>query len=82
MYTYFSENNIPGEQQYGFRKQHSTELASIKLVDYIIKQMDNVHGVKTSVAIFCDLSKAFDCLTLSGPGGTYMPPSRFFILVT
>ena len=53
------------EQQYGFRAQHSTELASVKLVDHIIKQMDNRYETKTPVAIFCDLSKAakaFDCL--------------------
>ena len=53
------------EQQYGFRAQHSTELASVKLVDHIIKQMDNRYETKTPVDIFCDLSKeakAFDCL--------------------
>ena len=62
LYTYFSENNLLIEQQYGFMAQHSTELASVKLVDNIIKQMDSVHDVKTPVTIFCDLSKAFDDL--------------------
>ena len=62
LYTYFSENNLLSEQQYGFRAQHSTELASIKLVDNIITQMDSVHNVKTHFTIFGDLSKAFDCL--------------------
>ena len=62
LYTYFSENNLLSEQQYGFRAQHSTELASVKLVDNIIKQMDSVHDVKTPVTIVCDLSKAFGCL--------------------
>ena len=62
LYTYFSENNLLSEQQYGYRAQHSTELASVKLVDNIITQMDCVHDVKTPVTIFCDLSKAFDCL--------------------
>ena len=61
LYTYFSENNL-SEQQYGSRAQHSTELASVKLVDNIITQMDSVHDVKTPVTIFSDLSKAFDCL--------------------
>ena len=64
LYTYFSENNLLSEQQYGFRAQHSTELASVKLVDNIITQMDSVHDVKTQVTIFCDLSKAFDCFEL------------------
>ena len=62
LYTYFSENNLLSEQQYGFRAQHSTELAFVKLVDNIIKQMDSVHHVKTLVTIFCDLPKAFACL--------------------
>ena len=47
-----------------FRAQHSTELASVKLVDYIIKGMDDAHGVKTPVAIYYDLSMAFDCLNV------------------
>ena len=62
LYAYFNENNLLTEQQYGFRAQHSTELASVKLVDNIIKEMDDAHGVNTPVAIYCDLSKAFDCL--------------------
>ena len=62
LYAYFNDNNLMSEQQYGFRAQHSIELASVKLVDPIIKQMDNRYKTKTPVAIFCDLSKAFDCL--------------------
>ena len=62
LYAYFNDNNLMSEQQYGFRAQHSTELASVQLVDHIIKQMDNRYETKTPVAIFCDLSKAFDCL--------------------
>ena len=38
LYAYFIENNLLTEQQYGFRAQHSTELASVKLVDNIIKK--------------------------------------------
>ena len=62
LYAYFSQNNLLSEEQYGFRAQHSTELASVKLVDYIIKKMDDAQSVKTPVTIHCDLSKAFDCL--------------------
>ena len=40
LYQYFHENILLCEQQYGFRSQHSTELAAVKLVDYIIKEMD------------------------------------------
>ena len=40
-YMYLSANNFLSEQQYGFRSQHSTELACVKLVDYITTEMDN-----------------------------------------
>ena len=63
LYQYFNENKLLCEQQYGFRSQHSTELAAVKLVDYIIKEMDCNKKVKTPVALFLDLSKAFDTLT-------------------
>ena len=63
LYQYFNENKLLCEQQYGFRSQHSTELAALKLVDYIIKEMDCNKKVKTPVALFLDLSKAFDTLT-------------------
>ena len=62
LYAYFSQNNLLSEEQYGFRAQHSTELASLKLVDYIIKEMDDAQSAKTPITIYCDLSKAFDCL--------------------
>ena len=63
LYQYINENKLLCEQQYGFRSQHSTELAAVKLVDYIIKEMDCNKKVKTPVALFLDLSKAFGTLT-------------------
>ena len=57
--AYFCENNLLCEQQYGFRSKHSTELATIKLVDYLLKQMD---ATQIPGAIYLDLSKAFDTL--------------------
>ena len=42
LYSYLNANNLLSEQQYGFRSQHSTELACIKLVDYITTEMDNI----------------------------------------
>ena len=53
------ENNLITEQQYGFRSNHSTELATLKLTDTIMCKLDNSH---IPCAIFLDLSKAFDTL--------------------
>ena len=58
LYSYFTVNNLLSEQQYGFRLQHSTELACVKLVDYILKK--NIRDIKIPASIFLDLSKAFD----------------------
>ena len=57
---YLNRNNLLAEQQYGFRPNHSTEYAAVKLVDYISNKMDD-H--KISGTIFIDLSKAFDTLS-------------------
>ena len=62
LYDFFNINNLLCEQQYGFRSQHSTELATLKLVDNIISEMDNRKRINTPTAIFLDLSKAFDTL--------------------
>ena len=42
LYSYINANNLLSEQQYGFRSQYSTELACVKLVDYITTEMDNI----------------------------------------
>ena len=64
LYSYFNINNLLSEQQYGFRSQHSTELACVRLADYIIKEMDNIKENEKPTAIFLDLSNAlnFDIL--------------------
>ena len=59
LYAFLDENNLITEQQYGFRSNHSTELATLKLTDTIMYELDNSH---ISCAIFLDLSKAFDTL--------------------
>ena len=56
---YLDKNNILHQNQYGFRKNHSTELASLHLVDYIYYTMD-ANEIPLNVCI--DLSKAFDSL--------------------
>ena len=65
LYSYLNANTLLSEQQYGFRSQHSTELACVKLVDYITTEMDNIRKIKTPTAIFLDLSKAFDTLNFN-----------------
>ncbi len=45
--------------QYGFRNEHSTEFASLELIDRVIVEINKKHTPKN---IFLDLSKAFDTL--------------------
>ena len=57
--NYFCENNLFYDNQYGFRKSHSTELATLELIDRVINSMDNN---EIPIAIFLDFSKAFDTI--------------------
>ena len=56
MYEYFISNGLLFESQYGFRKQHSTELAVLELTDRIRREIDQN---KIPFSVFLDLSKAF-----------------------
>ena len=58
--NYLSLNNILTDSQYGFRKNHSTQSAALKLI--IIRLMNSMDKVKTLLAIFVDFSKTFDTL--------------------
>ena len=59
LYDFFQSKKILLAAQYGFRTEHSTELASYELIDRIIHDMDKNN---TPISIFLDLSKAFDTL--------------------
>ena len=59
MSEYFENNDLIFKNQYGFRKNHSTEFASLHLTDYLNFKMDRM---STPLSIFLDLSKAFDTL--------------------
>ena len=59
LYDYFNINKLLYRGQYGFRKGHSTELASIEFIDNIIHKLDQG---KLPISIYLDLSKAFDTL--------------------
>jgi hypothetical protein len=59
LYQYFKSNKLFCISQYGFRDNHSTELAAMELADRTLNDIDNK---SVSLAIFMDLSKAFDTL--------------------
>ena len=59
LYDYFAENDLFYKSQYGYRKGHSTELAALEIADRISQYLDKG---EIPIAIFLDLSKAFDTL--------------------
>ena len=59
LYQYFTDNGLIFTSQYGFRKLHCTEFASIELVNRISQYIDSA---KLPLSIFLDVSKAFDTL--------------------
>ena len=59
LYDYLITNGLLFESQYGFRKQHSAELAALELTDRIRREMDR-DDIPFSVLL--DLSKAFETL--------------------
>ena len=59
IYAYLTDNNILYQSQYGFHIKHSTEYAALELTDQI---MSSLNQSNTPIAIFLDLSKAFDTL--------------------
>ena len=56
---YFTENNLLSSQQYGFRPNRSTELATLELMD---RNIHNVNENHCPVNIYLDFSEAFDSL--------------------
>ena len=59
LYKYFTQNKLFYDSQYGFRAKHSTEFATVELVDIILHSINNK---ELPLAIYMDLSKAFDTL--------------------
>ena len=57
MIDFINRHNILFDNQYGFRSQHSTSLALIRLIDQISSSIDSK---KFCAGIFLDLLKAFD----------------------
>ena len=54
-----SINNILAMEQYGFRKDRSTERVAYTLINGILQASNNKLKV---VGIFCDLAMAFNCV--------------------
>ena len=59
MNSFFKDNKIINDNQYGFRTKHSTELAVIQFSQQIL---DNLNEKILTMGIFIDLSKAFDVI--------------------
>lgn len=57
--SYFETNNLFTLAQFGFRKEKSTEMAIRNVIYYVLEALDRS---QKSASVFCDLSKAFDCL--------------------
>ena len=57
MYSFFDKNNILYKYQFGFRKNYSTVLALLQVVDECYENIDNNNSI---VGIYFDLQKAFD----------------------
>lgn len=57
--TYFYSNKLLHERQFGFTKGRSTLDAGTKLISFILDAWESKHD---ALGVFCDLSKAFDCV--------------------
>lgn len=57
LYNYLSTNDLLTDNQFGFRKKISTEMAIIIAIDLITKAIDKKEHV---IGLFLDLRKAFD----------------------
>ena len=58
---FLNKTNFFFKNQFGFRKQRSTEQATALLSNLITKSLENNNF---ALSIFCDMSKAFDCIEI------------------
>ena len=57
--SYFIEKNLLHDGLYSFSEKHSTELATMELIDRVISALDDKNVL---ISIFMDVSKEFDTL--------------------
>ena len=62
MYSFLEKNKLLNQNQFGFRKNHSTSHALINLTETIKRQLD---GKNLVAGVFIDLEKAFDTVNHS-----------------
>ena len=57
LYSYFNQNHLLYDYQFGFRKHYATGLALLDVVDQLYERLDN-H--EKALGIYLDVQKAFD----------------------
>ena len=57
--SHFTDNNLLVNEQFGFRKNYTTNMATYALLNNIQSSLDKKWFVG---GIFCDLQKALDCV--------------------
>ena len=60
-YSFILNNDILSDQQFGFRKKLSTEMALLSAIDRITKAIEDK---KHTIGLFIDLKKAFDTVNI------------------
>ncbi len=59
LYKFFLDDKLLYQSKYGFREGHSTEYATLEIIDRITLEIDNMNN---PISRFLDFSKAFDTL--------------------
>ena len=73
---YLETNSLLADEQYGFRKSHSTVHAIAQLTNHVNKKLD---AKLSTLAVFVDFLKASDCATPSpSKQAERFWPCRFF----